>query len=219
MILDYIDNLELSDNELEKHIYAQNALARLSEGLNWINRELVKYELIAKQQAKKENIQIAVAGGILDNRPLGKISCAFQWYAVSICNYAQLVGWLIYKDKDMVKNYTSRIMPKITKYRNKVAAHFAFADPRKEDNEATLTASVITNIIYYEGHFYAGTISPSTLKGKEINKSILEPWSITIAHQHLSKRFWPNGFLKSYQAIMIPPKDTVEIIVDKKNPL
>jgi len=219
MILDYVDNLELPDNELEKHNYAKNALARLSEGLDWINQELTKYEVVARQEARKENIQLAVSGGILENRPLGIISCAFQWYAVSMFNYAQLVGWLIYKDKMLVKKYTNRIMPKITKYRNKVAAHFAFADPRQDDNESTLTSSVMTNIIYFEGRFYAGAISPSTINTKNVDESALESWSVTLAHEHLSKRFWLKHFPKSSQAIMIPAKDTVEIKIDRKNPV
>ena len=82
-----------------------------------------------------------MSGEILDGLPTGLLSCAFQWYAVSACNYAQLVGWLATHNPEAAKDYMKKVMPRVSQFRNKVAAHFAITDPRR-DNEADLAASV-----------------------------------------------------------------------------
>jgi hypothetical protein len=219
MILDHIDMLELPESTLGDHDDALATLARLAEGLHWINRQLMIYERTASDKARKADILTEVAGGILEKTPLGTISCAFQWYAVSVCNYAQLANWLIYNDRQKSKDYVTRIFPKISNYRNKVAAHFAFSDPRKEDNEATLSASVITNIVYHDRHFYAATITPAAQNGIEVERSKIKPWSVTLAHQQIEKRFWPNGIKASHNAIKIGSQQTLEIAFDKNNVL
>ena len=214
MILDYKENLILSDEATKQNEYAAEALARLADGLFWINEDVRRIEKYTTTKARKKNVQIASAGGILENTPLGRISCQFQWYAVSAYNYAQLVGWLVYGDKVQAKAYVNRVMPNIAKYRNKVAAHFAITDPRKDDNVATLSASVMTYIVYAKDRFYAGSVSPQTIEGKEIEQSNIPTWSLTIAHQQLSERFWPVGRTKTFPAIMIPGGETLKIEVN-----
>jgi hypothetical protein len=214
MILDYKENLALSDEATKQNEYAIEALARLADGLFWINEDVRRIEKYTTTRAIKKDVQIASAGGILENTPLGRLSCQFQWYAVSAYNYAQLVGWLIYGDTLQAKSYVNRAMPNIVKYRNKVAAHFAITDPRKDDNVATLSASVMTYIVYAKGRFYAGSVSPQTIEGKEIEQSNISAWSLTIAHQQLSERFWMKGRTKSFPAIMIPGGETLKIEVN-----
>ena len=205
MILDFIDKLELPDSEIEKHFDARMALARLGEGLFWIHQEVAKIEMDLRNKASKENIQLALAGGILENKPFGLLSCAFQWYAVSACNYAQLVGWLATRDSVASKNYVKKVMPRLRNYRNKVAAHFAITDPFR-DNEADLAASVMTNIIFTHGRLCAAALTPVINNdGDEIKVSRDISWSLTIAHERLARRFWANGKPKSFQSIKVPP--------------
>jgi hypothetical protein len=92
MILDFKENLQIPDQEVEHHYDAQMALARLGKGLYWLYGEVLKIEQEIRNEAQKDDIQLAVVGGFLDKKPLGILSYAFQWYAVSACNYAQLVG-------------------------------------------------------------------------------------------------------------------------------
>jgi len=214
MILDYKENLVLSDETAKQNEYATEALARLADGLFWINEDVRRIEKYTTTKAIKKDVQIASAGGILENTPLGRLSCQFQWYAVSAYNYAQLVGWLVYGDTVQAKSYVNRAMPNIAKYRNKVAAHFAITDPRKDDNVATLSASVMTYIVYAKGRFYAGSVSPQTIEGKEIEQSNISAWSLTIAHEQLSERFWTKGRAKTFPAIMIPGGETLKIEVN-----
>jgi len=115
MILDQIENLVLSDESAKQHEHATEALARPADGLLWINEDVRRVEKYTTTRARKSDIEIATAGGILENTPLGRLSCQFQWYAVSAYNYAQLVGWLVYGDTVQAKAYVNRVMPNIAK--------------------------------------------------------------------------------------------------------
>jgi len=208
LILDFIDKLELPDDDEGNHFDARMALARLGEGLFWIHQEVLKIEMDLQRKAAKDDIQLAIAGGILEDKPFGLLSCAFQWYAVSACNYAQLVGWLATHDTDSSKNYVRKVMPRLLNYRNKVAAHFAITDPLR-DNEADLAASVMTHIVYVRGRLCAAALTPIIKnEGQEITVSKDISWSLTLAHERLVPRFWKNGKPKSFQAIKVPPGET-----------
>jgi hypothetical protein len=136
---------------------------------------------------------------------MGLLSCAFQWYAVSACNYAQLVGWLATRNPDLAKEYVKRVMPRLLLYRNKVAAHFAIVDPRR-DNEADLAASVMTHIVYAQGRLCAAALTPVLSKGgSEIVASRDLSWSLTLAHERLTPRYWPEGPPKAFQSLRVPP--------------
>jgi hypothetical protein len=209
MILDYIDNLSLSETEEENHYDALMALARLGEGLFWINKQIAQYENEIRKEAEKDDIQLAMVGGVLENKPLGIMSCAFQWYAISACNYAQLIGWLITKNTEASKTYIRKVMPRLLNFRNKVAAHMAITNPYPDDNEADLAASVKTQIIYVKGRLFGAAFTPIIIKQNElikINKDI--SWSLTLAHERLKLRYWPNAEPKSYQSIQVPPGET-----------
>lgn len=208
MILDYIDNLELPDDEVDNHFDARMTLARLGEGLFWLHREVGKLEVQARKEAAKDNTLIQLVGGsVLNDKTAGLLSCAFQWYAISACNYVQLAGWLAKRNTKFAKDYMKRVLPRLLNYRNKVAAHFAITEPYTEDNEADLAASIMTNIIYAHGRLFAAALTPVVVgNGKqEIQVSRDLSWSLTLAHEKLVKRYWTNGEPKSYQAIRVPP--------------
>jgi len=204
LVLDHLEGLTLPESEFEDHYDARMALARLSEGLSWVYSVIAKTELQTRKQAEKENVRVAVAGGILEGKPIGILSCAFQWYAVSACNYAQLVGWLVSRDPKLAKEYVAKVMPRLVNYRNKVAAHFALADPFR-DNEADLAASVMTQIVYAQGRLCAAALTPVVVKGaQEITASRDLSWSLTLAHERLVPRYWPAGPPKSFQSLKVP---------------
>jgi hypothetical protein len=213
LILDYIENLELTDTKVDQHFDSLMALARLGEGLFWLYQEVSKIEFQIHNEAIKDNTQIAVVGGILDKKPMGLLSCAYQWYAISACNYAHLVGWLVTQNANSAKDYIEGVMPRLLKYRHKVAAHFALTEPR-DDNEADLMASVMTQIIYIKGFLFTAALIPFVKSnGKEITTSRDISWSLTRTHQRLIPRYWPNGPQKSYQALRIPAGETIKFDV------
>lgn len=215
MILDYIDKLEfISENE-DYLFDAQMSLARLSQGLFWLYNSVAEAEQHVRNEALKDNTLICVVNGIIKEIPTEWLSCAFQWYAVSLHNYVSLVGWLISKDTRFVKDYTRKVLPIITEYRNKVAAHFAITDPRG-DNEADLIASIMTNIIYAHGYLRAGAMSEIVTdeKGNEVKVSNKTSWSLTKTHEKLIPRYWIDGPLKASQSIKLSAGVTRKLKID-----
>jgi hypothetical protein len=214
LILDYTDNLELSKDLENEYYEVRMALARLGEGLFWLHREVGKIELQTRKEASKDDVQLAIAGGILDNKPIGLLSCMFQWYAISACNYAQLVGWITTQDTNKAKKYVKKVMPRILSYRNKIAAHYAIASPRRDDNEADLIASIMTQVVYARGRLCAAAILPRLDNNEEvITVSKDYSWSLTLAHERLVKRYWPDGEPKSFQPLKIPAGETIKFSV------
>jgi hypothetical protein len=213
VILDHLDNIQLSDGEVDGHFDALMALARLGEGLHWLFQTVMALERKAQSDAARENIQIAVTGGVLESQPIGLLSCAFQWYAVSACNYAQLVGWLATGDPKSAKDYVRRVAPRLAEYRNKVAAHFALTDPRR-DNEADLAASVMTQVVYAHGRLFAAALTPVLdIPAGEVAPSRDLSWSLSLAHERLIPRFWPAGPPKAFHSLRVPPGTTASFNV------
>jgi len=60
------------------------------------------------------------------------LSCAFQWYAISAYNYVRLVGWLAIRNPKLLGEYINKVIPTITEYRHKIAAHFAITIPKDD---------------------------------------------------------------------------------------
>lgn len=219
MILDYIDNLILPDDQREKNDYALQTLARLAGGLSWLNEEVSNVERAAREELMRQDIEMSLPGDFLNAKPLALMSCAFQWYASSVSNYVQLVGWLAYRDSQKAKEYVKRVIPNISNYRNKVAAHYAITDPHKDDDEASKTSSVITNLFYVAGRLYAGAISPKRMSGKLMKPSNVKSWSVTLVHPRLVKRYWPEGIPQAHGALMLPSGDEMRIKVSFDSPL
>lgn len=208
VILDHIDRIVLSTEEVERHFESRMALARLGEGLSWLYQAVGQLERQAQAAARPQDVRIALAGGLLSGQPLGFLSCAFQWYAVSACNYAQLVGWLSSDDSEAAKAYARRVAPRLWLFRNKVAAHFALTDPRR-DNEADLAASVMTQVVYAHGRLCAAALLPAVRDADQVIEASRDySWSLTLAHERLIPRWWPDGPPKAFQSLRIPPGTT-----------
>ena len=215
MIVDYIENLKFDLNEEDYYHDAKVTLFRLSQGLFWLNNNVTISEKKARSEAKKEDVLIGIADGVLKDLDMNWMSCAFQWYAVSLYNYIRLIGWLVSKDKDYAIKYVNRIIPSVKNYRHKIAAHFAITYP-KDDNEADLISSIKTNIVYAHGYLRAGAMSEVITddKGNEIETSTKTSWSMTKIHNKLIPRYWPDGPANAYQSIKVSAKSTRTFKID-----
>ncbi|MBE0670004.1 MAG: hypothetical protein IH588_05390 [Anaerolineales bacterium] len=215
MILDHVENLEFNADDEDYLFDAEMTLARLSQGLFWLDNSVRQAENLVRKKAIKENIVLSVLDEPLNSAPADWISCAFQWYAVSAYNYVRLVGWLATKDTKFTDDYVKRVMPKVVEYRHKVAAHFALTAPRK-DNAADLVSSVMTNIIYAHGYLRAGAMSEILVdkSGGELLTKNKTSWSLTKTHDKLVHRYWPSGPLKTYQAFKVSAGSTRKFSFD-----
>jgi len=122
------------------------------------------------------------------------VACAFHWYAVTVCNYIRMVGWLTYgQNPTNARKYVERVIPAVYVWRNKVAAHFAVPDPKKEDSAADLAMSVMFPISFYDNAFYAGLLKLSIGEGGKSSTSRGDMrWSLTHTHYDLTPRYWPT---------------------------
>lgn len=190
MILDYINNLSLPDDP--RYGNELSVLRHLATGLRFLNAQVASIEKRKKEKVG-EKVRVFSFGNdpVLPRAIQDFIVCAFHWYAISACNYAQLVGWLALPSRTDQKEYVKAVMLPVKTYRDKVAAHFARADPRKEDNAATLDASVLPSVAFDDDAFYVGAWRITKTVAGVPSSSIDFRWSLTKTHVELTKRYWP----------------------------
>jgi hypothetical protein len=214
MKIDYIDNHDVDLGKEDKDFDIEMTLGRLCSGLFWLYGEVGKVENIVRGTARRENVINCIAGGLLETVPTAWLTCAHQWYATSLDNYVNLVGWRVFKRKNDVKKYVEKVIPVVSKYRNKVAAHFSITDPWN-DNPADVRSSIITNIVFAEDQLLAGALSEiiSDDQGNEIKVSHHTSWNLVNTHRKLIPRYWPNGPLPEYQSLKISARTTRKFVI------
>jgi len=189
VILDHVDGLELPAEACKKRHNELVQLDILCAGLQHLN------EFVA---AQAENMRAALArdprvrpGRVV---PEAVVRCAFDWYAVSACNFVHVIGWLLHEaDASLPKPgvYVRRIIPNVLTYRNKVAAHFARSHPRN-DGEATLSASTMPTLSWRDGIPVVGGWQVTTRSKGKVTQSPNWRWGLLETHTELGKRYWPK---------------------------
>lgn len=173
------------------------------------------YQVCKKQEAKMPNQGAGVL--LLYSADIPKdfywlLPSYFQWFSMSACNYARLVGFLqgvsagtfplnrltyTKSEKDSVKNHCKLYMDSITElkavkqWRNKVAGHPALVDPSSE-NDLTRDASTFISHAVEEGRFLSKTFVSREMRDGQLVTDDLQSWSVTKVFEDLAPRFWPN---------------------------
>ena len=133
----------------------------------------------------------------------GNLGCCFHWYAVALCNYAELVGCIgqeLDKSRPPPRKYVKDVVPVVLAYRNKVAAHISRARRRKS-NAAERFASLIPPSAFINGRYVAGAYNVRTRTSGTVSDSrAISPWSLTETHERLADRYWPKQTVKSMEA-------------------
>ena len=198
MIIDHIDNLKLSDDQVEKCANELRSLDYLATGLRFLYEQVQRIEAgVIKRIAKDKEVIIFGNAPEMQGISQGLVACAFHWYAVTVCNYVKMVSWLV-NDGDSSKalKYTQDIIPSVYVWRNKVAAHFAKIDPKHKegDNPADLAKSVMFPISFDGNAFYAGSLTLTLgTGGKSFTSRQDMRWSLTHTHRDLIPRYWPEN--------------------------
>lgn len=197
--------------ETSKYNNECNTLDDLLHGLTFIYNIIKKYEIDKIDNSEGRKIFSIGRTEIDDNQGNhNMLPCLFHWFGVSICNYARLAGYIVMQEnntikkehledannykmiKDACNEYVHGIdeMKEVIKWRNKIAAHYAITDPRKEDNIATLEASIIFPVSFRYDKFITGGYN--VVKGNQDEKifSEIPQWSVTKLFEDLENRFW-----------------------------
>ena len=193
--VDHIDKLELTKDEADKRFNELNSLRYLASGLWFLYDQVVKIESqVAERVPKNKRVLLFGNSPDLVGIPQDFVACAFHWYAVTLCNYVKMVGWIANNgNSNKSRDYMQHVLPEVHLWRHKVAAHFAIIDPHKEDNAADLAMSVIFPISYDDDAFYTGSLTLSlNMNGKQSTSRQDMRWSLTHTHRNLVPRYWPE---------------------------
>jgi hypothetical protein len=215
MILDHIEMLDFPDDKVERYGNEFQSLRNLSQGLSLLYESTRRIEQKAKEQIKDGSVLESMPPEVrksfegkdiryfsVGNDPSlawlnkGLLYSFFQWYSVSACNYVRLIGWLSLQENIQMQSplqYVNLVIPNVLWFRNKIAAHFARASNNGRDTEADRVASVLYQVGFDNGRFYASIWKVSIRRKSEKSTSSNEAaWSITETHEGLIKRFKPK---------------------------
>ena len=159
-IKDTIDGFEISDEQLKRFGNERNAIEALWTGLQFLNGELAKIEPAKVDEAAGFKM---MAFGNIPGVPPGAmklIGCWFRWYAVSAVDFVRLIGQVhhdINSSAPSARDYAKAVLPHVSPFRDKVAAHAArHSNPR---NAAEACLSVIPNVTQTHKGFICGGLS------------------------------------------------------------
>jgi hypothetical protein len=85
------------------------------------------------------------------------------------------------------------VIPDVLAFRDKVAAHFAWATQHGKDNDAERAFSVMPPLSFVRRSFRVGALTLYVRRGDNASKSdTISPWSISEIHRQLRERYWPH---------------------------
>lgn len=189
-----------------------NALMQLKAGIIELYNLVKPVELNILDQTEGTVVLLFGENDLVPPHIDRLLPCFFHWFGNSVCNYARLNGYIVARElghvtdedlqleperkriKEACDNYVKTLpeLNEVLKWRNKVSAHFALTDPRKEDNIATLEASIIYPVGFEKDRFRTGTMIFSKGDDTVNHDSQIPRWSLTEIFEELMNRFWPD---------------------------
>jgi len=199
-VLDHINGITVPGRPFDEPANEYWALLSLWEGMCFLHAQVERCEEAARAGFNPDgNLKVFAGGNLpqLQRLPMRLLTCSFQWYAISACQYVRTVGSIACKeDQSRPKplKYAMAVIPEVVVYRDKVAAHYAWTTKNKNDNDAERIASIVPQISFVNDRLVAGA-STVTLKkaGKRSRSDAIVPWSLTVVHARLCERYWPGA--------------------------
>lgn len=197
-VLDHLDNITVPGNVFHEPANEYWALTCWREGMEFLYRQALRCDQTFKQQVNPDD-NICFFGGNLSafgQVPSTLLTCAFQWYSVTACQYVRTVGAIAYRvdqNRPLPQEYVDRVIPEVLAYRDKVGAHTAWATRNSRDNNAERLASILPQPTYTDDSFYVGGLTVGVRKaGKASTSQTIKPWSLCKVHQAFGERYWPD---------------------------
>ena len=184
-ILDHIDNIMVPGRVFENPTNEYWALTFLRQGMEFLNRQAVQCDVTAKRQVNPTGqLNFFSTGNLFPQIPLGLLTCSFHWYAMSAYQYVLTVGAISHRQdrsRPTQNEYVKKVIPEVLVFRDKVAAHFAWAKNDKRDNEAECLASIIPSVTFTKDSFFVGA------------------WTVGISDQSKKKHIGSNSAMEHMQ--------------------
>ena len=200
MILDHKIPIDLPEERANEFHGELQSLSYLTSGLFLLHGQTKKYEAkVLERRAQRKGPPILFSYGSnppgMEDVPQDLVACFFHWYAVSICNFVWVVGWIgsqIAAIDLTVNEYALEVIPEVVNYRNKVAAHFAKVKPKRGESTLDRDASVIFPISFSDAFEASSWTLGRTIEGTR-EESTIKPWKLTKVHEDLVPRYWPDA--------------------------
>nr|WP_298659493.1 hypothetical protein [uncultured Flavobacterium sp.] len=187
-----------------------NALLQLREGMILLYNNIKQKELAIAEKNKGAQVSFFGRNPDIPENLFKLLPCFFHWFGNSLCNYARLVGYIVAREKNNINETDIQLEPnriaiknacdtyvnnlpeiqEVLKWRNKVSAHFALTDPRRDDNISTMEASIIYPVSFEIDRFKTGVWVLSKGNGNSNHTSEIPIWSLTQVFEILANRFW-----------------------------
>jgi len=198
-VLDYLDNITVPANVFQEPVNEYWALICLRDGMEFLYYQALRCDQAVKKQVNPSgNVRFFGGGNLPEFNQVPKtlLTCAFHWYAISACQYVRTVGAIAHKvdrNRPLPLEYAKTIIPEVVAFRDKVAAHFAWATKNNRDNDAERLASILPPLTFVNDSFHVGAMTVAVrCGGKASNSHEIKPWSLCKVHEALRKRYWPD---------------------------
>ncbi len=196
-ILDNVEGFWVPSERFETLCNEYWALVCLKDGLQLLYGQTKAWEEKVAPRVELETGQKFVymcSGSAMPPAPYTLLTNYFHWYAISVCQLVKTVGAIALKDGQTTarpKSYAETVIPEVIPFRDKVAAHFAWATKNSQDNDAERLASIIPQVTFVNGRYVVGGYQISrTIAGKSSDSSEIRQWSLTEVHERISQRYW-----------------------------
>jgi len=198
-VLDYIDNITVPGNVFKEPANEYWALVCMWQGMEYLYRQASRCDGIVKHRVNPEGkVTYVSLGNDPQFRGISKalLTSAFHWYAMSAYQYVLTVGAIAYRQdttRPIPPDYVKKVIPQILAFRDKVAAHFAWAKNHSKDTDAERLASILPPLAFTDDSFHVGVFAVTVRRaGKVSHSRAIQPWSICRVHEQLRKRYWPD---------------------------
>lgn len=198
ILIDRIVPISLEDQVAKGLNNELHVLSGWLDGLQFLYTQMRHLEKIAISQFQmtpaESDTEACEPPPTPESLVFGNRSCCFQWYAVTLCNFVELIGtigWELDSSRKPPRDYVKEVIPAVLDYRNKVAAHIGRAR-RNQANWAEQTASLLPPSSLLNGRYFAGQWNMVIRRGGTVARSENQSWSLTLTHEELTQRYWNN---------------------------
>jgi hypothetical protein len=191
--LDRVVNVLLDERAINRYHNELQVLGGWLDGLQFLYSQIrlsEKYACTRFLSEESDNAVTTPPSGLV----FGNLSCSFQWYAVTLCNFVELtgaIGWELDSSRKPPREYVKEVIPAVLDYRNKVGAHVGRAR-RNATNPAEQLLSLLPPSALMNGRYTAGSLATHIRRSGTSSAGRLEQWSLTTMHEELAERYWPE---------------------------
>ncbi len=195
-ILDHIEGISVPGDVFVKPANEYWALVWLNQGMEFLYHQASRCDqTVLKQIPPDSYFETFGNSPFFDAVPKALLTASFHWYAMSAYQYALIVGAIAHRQdnaRPIPPHYVRQVMPDVLAFRDKVAAHFAWAKNHDKDNAAERLASILPQLGFIGSSFHMPPYTVAVTEGEKHSTSeSLVPWSICRVHERLRERYWP----------------------------